>query len=613
MQSFRVRKFANRITGAIRVILAEGPRQVVNALTLYSVMKADLVPTGSHAATDNTSSVVQFFKNIQTLADSNPEQAVVLFTMLFTLVIWVISALGLLTALVLYLVFLWHYVPQSDGRLSIYCKRKIDRRLERIVDNTVKKALEESEKKRQKELARAAKKGDLPAKVGSQPVRQPTLPLLGSPNLEDDKKSAFGLVRQDTETTLPPYTSRPPTSNENHGMQRQPTLPDVSIPSQRPGMPSRFGTKASDYSNGSYSSDAPLLDNATDMGYTETRTQTPAQRMPPFDRQASNGSYASRPPPGRSLTGNSQGSQRPYPPITRPGTAQSGMGMGMGPRLPVRSNTAFSYEQGRGSPAPSGVSPISREDNQARAYRPPMRSDTQDSFGERDDGYMGPPMRQNTQDSFGRPMGPPIRQNTQDSYGRSFTPPVRQNTQDSYNRSFTPPVRQNTADTFSQPVRQNTQDSFAQPVQRQMTQTSFHRPFSPPVRTGTGLSTTSRHTPAPEPQSYEMVPQSSSPLKAGGYIAFNPALHSTSPVPAPALNLPPQPKRVVTSPMEVRAPVNDYFTPAMPVQRSVTAPPEQGAYDDLLDDYGDDGAQHDVPGRSATAVPGQYQHHGGRW
>ncbi|KAK0949092.1 Potassium transporter [Friedmanniomyces endolithicus] len=69
------------VTLQMRIILAEGPRQAVNAMTLYAVMKADLIPThGQHA------NVAQFFLNVKALAEKQEKQAVILFSMLFTLV-----------------------------------------------------------------------------------------------------------------------------------------------------------------------------------------------------------------------------------------------------------------------------------------------------------------------------------------------------------------------------------------------------------------------------------------------------------------------------------------------------------------------------------------------
>ncbi|KAG0158152.1 hypothetical protein PDIDSM_5665 [Penicillium digitatum] len=64
----------------MNTIFADGPRQVLNAITLYSVMQMDLMPGGKNAAHDDgNSSVVQFFHNVKILAEDNTLQAVVLF------------------------------------------------------------------------------------------------------------------------------------------------------------------------------------------------------------------------------------------------------------------------------------------------------------------------------------------------------------------------------------------------------------------------------------------------------------------------------------------------------------------------------------------------------
>ncbi|KXL47997.1 hypothetical protein M433DRAFT_50131, partial [Acidomyces richmondensis BFW] len=280
---------------AVRVILAEGPRQYVNAMTLYAVMQAKIEVHGP--TQDGHSSVEQLFLNIESLFNDNMEQALILCSMLFTLVIWVISALCLIGATILYLVFLWHYIPQQDGRLSIYCRRKIDRRLEKIVEHKVRAAMEDEERKKrqaeQKADLKRQKTGDLSQQTDLKPqlARQPTLPQLEvEPELPptDDKKQGFGLMRQDTNTTistLPPYSSRPPT---RQGSRAQ--MPDM--PGHRPEMPSRMNTQASARTNASYESDAPLLANAGYAG--EVGRGSPAPSLPPgpFNRQGSNASFS---------------------------------------------------------------------------------------------------------------------------------------------------------------------------------------------------------------------------------------------------------------------------------------------------------------------------------
>lgn len=417
--------------GAIRILLAEGPRQVVNALTLWAAMKADLLPVGDHAAKGDTSGVDQFFTNLETLADQNKEQAVILSTMLFTLVIWVFSALALILAAVMYLLFLWHYIPSADGSLSNYCRRKVDKRLDRVVSNTTRAALEKAEKEIRLEEDKAARKAAASASADGRPgiPRNPTLPNLnGSP---DSGESDFKYQRSDQSSvsTLPLYSSRQPSrSNSSTTVNthrtngsRKPTLPQLPPP---PGI-QRTDTQDSSWSNTSYGSNAPLLGNASDMGGNRgpPRYQSPAPPVPPINPQYE-----------RSLTGTPQ--QRAFTPggrsVPNPGRAgPPAMGRPDGYGPPRRNDTGFSVgqdrsftpmghpqgpPQGRGTPGPG-------------MYGPPPRSDTAFSAGQQRSftPMGGPPMGQPhmpQQDYYnhmehgrgptpmGRPPPGPMRNNT---------------------------------------------------------------------------------------------------------------------------------------------------------------------------------------------------------
>ena len=296
----------------LRIVFAEGPRQVVNALTLYSVMRLNLIPEGEHAAREGNSPVGQFFVNIGVLAGKNHLQAVILFGMLWTLIIWVLSVLSLIISIILYLVFLWHHIPTDAGGLSGYCRQKINRRMERVVKTKVDKALRKENELRARAEARAAREGN-------DIKKQPTLPNLGDSS--SDLGDFPGLSRQTTMTTLPEYSSRPGTST-NPSNASLPTLPDLS---ERPQMPQRVVTQGSENSWTSYSSNAPLLSGAGEMGYAPERPQAwPADGNP---------AWGSRPAPTRNFTGMSQSSQRSYSPAPpRTGTAQ---GNRPGPAYPM--------------------------------------------------------------------------------------------------------------------------------------------------------------------------------------------------------------------------------------------------------------------------------------
>lgn len=287
----------------MRIVFAEGPRQVVNALTLYSVMQLKLIPEGEHAAPQGKSPVAQFFVNIGVMAEKDRLQAVVLFGMLWTLFIWVLEAISLAASIILYLLFLWHHIPSEDGGLSGYCRKKINRRMERIVKVKVDKAL-----KKENELQ--ARRDALAARDGLTVKKQPTLPDLGAMSTD----SLPPLSRQTTMSTLPEYTSRPGTARlSNESVGQLPPMPDLK---SRP-VPQRVMTHTSETSWASFNSDAPLMGAAGEMGYANTpgsQTTTPSP-------------WNDRPPPNRSMTGQSQSSysQRSYSPAPfRQGTPQGG-------------------------------------------------------------------------------------------------------------------------------------------------------------------------------------------------------------------------------------------------------------------------------------------------
>ena len=288
---------------ALIIIVAQGPRIAINAMTLYAVMQAQLLPVGEHAS-DDRSGFEQFFMNIKAMIETgNKQETVVYFTMLFSLVIWVIAALGIIISCILYIFFLWHYIPRSDGSLTNYCRRKVETRLARIVGKKMKKAIEKEDQKRRAEEQRAIKKGTLNS-VSS----KPTLPNLAKK--EEDGASIYGIQRSDTFSTvatLPAYSSNAPSrtntvaTNNSVGVARKPTLPTLN---ERPG-PDRSDTN---YTTTSYGSNAPLLNQASNMGMT-----SPPPAVPHPDQNAYIYRDPPQAPPARAFTPASQGraSQRP--------------------------------------------------------------------------------------------------------------------------------------------------------------------------------------------------------------------------------------------------------------------------------------------------------------
>jgi hypothetical protein len=307
---------------ALLVIVAQGPRTAINAMTLYAVMQAQLLPVGEHASKDR-SDFEQFFVNIKVLVETgNKQETVIYFSMLFSLFIWVIAFLGLVISALLYITFLWHYIPKADGTLTQYCRRKVETRLERIVGKKVKKAIEKADQQRRRDEERAIKKGKLdPAQT------RPTLPKV----YDDDGATVISMARSDTmttNTTLPPYSSNGPARTNTMTTNRTLVNTPLSTVEERPPMPYRSDTVNTNFSTASYRSNAPLLDQAGAMAT--------ADPMPPLDRRFDH--FAQPPmrsytPASRAYTPANQAyapADRPFTPvdrsidpIDRPYTAQS--------------------------------------------------------------------------------------------------------------------------------------------------------------------------------------------------------------------------------------------------------------------------------------------------
>ncbi|KAI9712748.1 MAG: hypothetical protein M1820_001370 [Bogoriella megaspora] len=391
--------------GAIRILLAEAPRQFVNAVTLVSVAKADLVPVGGK---QGTSAVGQFFDNIKVLANKDMKQAIILGSMVFTLVIWIFSALALIIASAAYIGFLWHYIPANDGRLSVYCRRKINRRVDRIVSVKVRTALEEQERKDRK---RAMKEEREAMRKGERPTaqRQPTLPNVGGDS-KDAKYPESVLSRQTSQSTLPPYS-----------LKSRPTLPNIAENNAPP-----FARTDTTASSSSVGSDAPLLADAGSMGMSEpVRGPSPLGPLPERDNYG-------RPIVNRNMSSSTQGRR---PPVGSPAPSYQSNSYRPG-APPIRQNTQGSM---------------------ARSYGPPSRQNTQDSFSR----PYGPPQRQNTGFTMASRQGPG------ESFEMSPTAPssIQQNPAPSGFVPFNP-----NRSAASTPLRQPPSDYFSpQPPKRSAT------------------------------------------------------------------------------------------------------------------------------------------------
>jgi len=158
------------------VILADGPRQTINALTLYAFYLVKETP-GTHWYT-----ISKYFEGNKSLVTS----ALTVSTF-FTVVIFAGSLILLMIAGICYIPLLCHI----QGNLKEYCCHKVDKRISEIIVRRNKQRMIKAAEQAKKEAAGdyshlKNKKGELVAK----PLPQPTLPNLSVDDEFSDSSSA---------------------------------------------------------------------------------------------------------------------------------------------------------------------------------------------------------------------------------------------------------------------------------------------------------------------------------------------------------------------------------------------------------------------------------------
>ncbi|KAL1917605.1 uncharacterized protein VTP21DRAFT_3998 [Calcarisporiella thermophila] len=145
------------LKGWKRLMLAEGPRQIISAVTLWSIIKANIY--------QRKHSLLSW----DTLGESMVQRLSVA-TMAFTLIVWLVSMVSVLLAFFLYIPLLFHI----RGNLKEYCCHKIDKRIAELLRKKSRKRIEREQRMREAEMS-GSQNGD---KKGGIYVleKQPTLP-----------------------------------------------------------------------------------------------------------------------------------------------------------------------------------------------------------------------------------------------------------------------------------------------------------------------------------------------------------------------------------------------------------------------------------------------------
>ncbi len=125
------RNFQERVTlfvyfsmkGIFRLLIADSPRQVLNGITLYSVLQLS----------------DDFVGAVKRLATSSYQEAVVICFMTFAFTIWVIRILSLLTAFFCVIPVYMHVKHNTSGNEKISLERYICKRINQRIKEIVKK------------------------------------------------------------------------------------------------------------------------------------------------------------------------------------------------------------------------------------------------------------------------------------------------------------------------------------------------------------------------------------------------------------------------------------------------------------------------------------------
>jgi Fungal potassium channel len=295
--SFKGTPFTTMVNvGWKRLMLAEGPRQVLNAITLYSVAKDN----------DFSFNISVYQKKYSTV------QGVVMSFMLLTVAIWALSFIRLLVAGLLYWPLLCCHIR---GNLKEYCCHKVDKRITKIL-------IEKRQK--QRDQRQPEKKGTMTIADMGEGKGQPTLPKV---ELDGDGDSIismplYPLTRTDTTDSRAGLLQR---TDSVSSSSTNPYLTRTNTGLSDPRSLARTNTNMTDRSQPSLPRQPTLPHLVSDFSVPErprpTTPRTPTTprslpridtRMSPPQRPGTSNSSRSAPygPPARSMTGVSMTSSR---------------------------------------------------------------------------------------------------------------------------------------------------------------------------------------------------------------------------------------------------------------------------------------------------------------
>ncbi|KAI9358498.1 hypothetical protein BD770DRAFT_343934 [Pilaira anomala] len=207
------------LKGWKKIIIAQGPRQIIAGFTVYAILSSALIVDGKF----------QFSTDWDKYGKDWP-QRLALFSMSFTCILWILATLQIFLAVLLY----FPVLCQIQGNLKEYCCHKIDKRIDELLEKQRKKRLREREKYANSINSKKSKKSTRKDRSKFDDIDEavPTLPTLPVINTNSnayagDKKDAQWMYQQPLQQNSfhnHYYDSQPMTPLEStYSLQRNPT------------------------------------------------------------------------------------------------------------------------------------------------------------------------------------------------------------------------------------------------------------------------------------------------------------------------------------------------------------------------------------------------------
>ena len=134
------------ISGCLRLLFGDSPRQIINGLTLWSVLLtvSNETSSGTHSTQSlgNLDDLNGIINKIKHIAKTNYEESVILSFMLFSFIIWVILISKLILSIIIFIIFIRPRFLSSKRKVKGY-ELKLRKYVSKVIDENLSRTVYE--------------------------------------------------------------------------------------------------------------------------------------------------------------------------------------------------------------------------------------------------------------------------------------------------------------------------------------------------------------------------------------------------------------------------------------------------------------------------------------